>query len=123
MHRSAAPTNFNNPQPGASSHNHNLHWAKPPEMPTAGWWKPVARPCRGVAAVGIKPGMAVIDLCSGDGWFTLQIAKIARRVVAIDLIPDLLDVARHRLTESGATNCDFVQGDAYDLAELVPGPG
>jgi len=40
--------------------------------------------------------MEVIDLCSGDGWFTLQIAKAARHVVAIDIDPQLLEVARHR---------------------------
>ncbi len=64
--------------------------------------------------------MEVIDLCSGDGWFTLQIAKIARHVTAIDIDPSLLDVARHRLTENGITNCDFVAGDAYELAKLAP---
>jgi ubiquinone/menaquinone biosynthesis C-methylase UbiE len=42
-------------------------------------------------------------------------------VVAIDIDPDLLDVSRHRLSESGVTNCDYVAGNAYDLANLVPG--
>jgi ubiquinone/menaquinone biosynthesis C-methylase UbiE len=74
-----------------------------------------------LAAVGIEPDMEVVDLCSGDGWFTLQIAKIAGHVIAIDIDPSLLEVARHRLTESGATNCDFVAGDAYELAKLVSG--
>jgi hypothetical protein len=47
-------------------------------MPTAGWWEALWPDPAGVlAAVGIKPGTQVIDLCSGDGWFTLQIAKIA----------------------------------------------
>jgi SAM-dependent methyltransferase len=92
-------------------------------MPTAGWWEALWPDPAGVlAAVGIKPGMEVVDLCSGDGWFTLQIAKIARHVTAIDIEPDLLEVARHRLTESGVKNCDFVAGDAYDLAKLVSGP-
>ena len=60
--------------------------------------------------------MNVIDLCSGDGWFTLQIAKVARHVSAIDIDPNLLEVARHRLAENGVTNCDFIAGDAYDIA-------
>ena len=56
------------------------------EMPTAGWWEALWPDPAGVLAkVGIKPGMEVIDLCSGDGWFTLQIAKIVRHVVAIDI--------------------------------------
>lgn len=92
-------------------------------MPTAGWWEALWPDPAGVlVAVGIKPGMEVIDLCSGDGWFTLQLAKIAHRVIAIDIDPALLGVARHRLRESGVTNCDFVSGDAYELANLVSGP-
>ena len=48
------------------------------EMPTAGWWEALWPDPAGVlAAVGLRPGMNVIDLCSGDGWFTLQIAKVA----------------------------------------------
>jgi ubiquinone/menaquinone biosynthesis C-methylase UbiE len=92
-------------------------------MPTAGWWEALWPDPAGVlAAVGVRPGMEVVDLCSGDGWFTLHIAKIARHAVAIDIDPDLLDVSRHRLSESGVTNCDYVVGDADALANLVPGP-
>jgi SAM-dependent methyltransferase len=92
------------------------------EMPT-GWWEVLWPDPAGVlASVGLKPGMDVIDLCSGDGWFTLQMAKIARRVVAIDIDRDLLEVARRRLTEAGATNGEFVAGDAYELAALAPRP-
>jgi SAM-dependent methyltransferase len=93
------------------------------EMPTAGWWEALwPDPASVLAAVGIEPQMEVVDLCSGDGWFTLQIAKAARQVIAIDIEPNLLAVARHRLTESGMNNCDFVAGDAYDVARLVPAP-
>jgi SAM-dependent methyltransferase len=93
------------------------------EMPTAGWWEALWPDPAGVlAAVGLKPGMDVIDLCSGDGWFTLQIAKIAHHVIAIDIDPNLLEVAHHRLTESGVTNCDFVAGNAYELPTLAPRP-
>jgi SAM-dependent methyltransferase len=90
-------------------------------MPTAGWWEALWPDPGGVLAqVGIRSGMDVIDLCSGDGWFTLQIAKLAAHVIAIDIDAALLDVARHRLAESGASNCDFVAGDAYALSQLWP---
>jgi len=93
------------------------------EMPTAGWWEALwPDPASVLAAVGVTQGMDVIDLCSGDGWFTLQIAKAARHVTALDIDRNLLDVARHRLIESGTTNCDFIEGNAYDLAELVGEP-
>jgi SAM-dependent methyltransferase len=92
------------------------------EMPDAGWWEALWPDPAGVLAkVGMRPDMEVIDLCSGDGWFTLQVAKIARRVVAIDLDPRLLHVARQRLAESGIENCELIQGDAYDVASLAAG--
>ncbi len=93
------------------------------EMPTAGWWEALwPDPAEVLTTVGIAPGMEVIDLCSGDGWFTLQIAKIARHVVAIDIDPVLLEVARLRLAEGGVSNCEFKAGDAYRLADLAPRP-
>jgi SAM-dependent methyltransferase len=93
------------------------------EMPSAGWWEALwPNPAEVLAAVGVRAGMELVDLCSGDGWFTLQIAKIARRVIAIDIDPNLLEVSRHRLTEYGATNCAYVADDADELAKLVPGP-
>ena len=88
-------------------------------MPTAGWWEALWPDPAGVlTAIGLRSRTDVIDLCSGDGWFTLQIAKIARRVWAIDIDPTLLEIARHRLVESGITNCDYITGEAYDIAKL-----
>jgi SAM-dependent methyltransferase len=93
------------------------------EMPSAGWWEALWPDPAGVlAAVGIRPGMTVVDLCSGDGWFTLPIARLARRVIAIDIDANLLELARHRLREAGVGNCDFIAGDAYEIARLVPAP-
>lgn len=90
------------------------------EMPTAGWWEALWPDPAGVlAAVGLRSGMDVVDLCAGDGWFTLQIAKIARHVLAIDIDQPMLDVARHRLSEGGIDNCEFIVGDAYDIAKLA----
>ena len=60
-------------------------------MPVTGWWEALwPDPASVLTAVGIKAGMSVIDLCSGDGWFMLQLAKRARKVIAIDIDPDLL---------------------------------
>jgi len=78
------------------------------EMPTAGWWEALwPDPVGVLIKVGVKSDRDVIDLCSGDGWFTLQIAKHAHHVIAIDIDPALLEVARHRLAEGGVENCDL----------------
>jgi ubiquinone/menaquinone biosynthesis C-methylase UbiE len=92
-------------------------------MPDPGWWEALwSDPAGVLACIGIKPGMDVVDLCSGDGWFTLQIAKIARTVIAIDIDGKLLDVARRRLIESGVLNCIYIEGDAYEIASAVRHP-
>src|SRR5450759_3018773 len=103
--------------------NNLLGFFKGTEMPTAGWWEALwPDPASVLNQVGIRAGMTVIDPCSGDGWFTLQIAKIASHVVAVDIDAKLLDVAKLRLAESSLTNSDFVEGNAYDVAKLVPQP-
>ena len=103
-----------------------MNGKKPPgffdstEIPTAGWWEALWPDPAGVlASVGLSPNMDLIDLCSGDGGFTLQIAKLARHVTAIDIDSALLDLARHRLSESGVANCSYVAGDAYNIAKLA----
>jgi ubiquinone/menaquinone biosynthesis C-methylase UbiE len=92
-------------------------------MPTAGWWE--ARwpePANVLDQVGIAEGMDVVDLCSGDGWFTLQIATRARAVTSIEIDADFLQVAGVRLAEAGFTNCRFVEGNAYEVDRLVSRP-
>lgn len=75
-----------------------------------------------LTAVAIKPGLEVIDLCSGDGWFTLPMTKIARYVTAIDIDALMIEAGRIRLARAGVTNCSFAQGDAYAIRNLAPRP-
>jgi ubiquinone/menaquinone biosynthesis C-methylase UbiE len=89
-------------------------------MPEPGWWEALwPEPATVLANLGLKPGMDVIDLCSGDGWFTLKIAKIARHVTAIDIDSKLLQLARSRLEEANQSNCTYVEGSAYDICALI----
>jgi SAM-dependent methyltransferase len=91
------------------------------EMPTEGWWDTLwPDPARVLTSLGLKPGMGVVDLCCGDGWFTLPMAQIASHVVAIDIGQKLLDMARARMAT--VTNCEFVEADAFDIAKVVKRP-
>src|SRR3984957_19819428 len=93
------------------------------EMPSGRWWEALwPDPAAVLHAVGVIAGTEAIDLCAGDGWFTLRIAKAARHVVAIDIDRTMLAAARYRLHENGIGNCDCVVGDAYDVNKLAPHP-
>lgn len=90
------------------------------EMPDAVWWKALwPNPAGVLQAVGLRPGADVVDLCSGDGWFTREIAQSARRVTAIEIDESLLEHSRRILTQAGISNVDFIAGDAYEITTLV----
>jgi ubiquinone/menaquinone biosynthesis C-methylase UbiE len=90
-------------------------------MPDPGWWEALwPDPTRVLTDVGVSPGMTVVDLCCGDGWFTFPLARIARSVVAIDIDAKMIEVAKVRLAErGGAPNCTFAVADAYDITRVV----
>jgi SAM-dependent methyltransferase len=93
------------------------------EMPDATWWQALfPNPAQLLTLVGVAPGMDVVDLCSGDGWFTLQMAKIARHVMAVDIDAKMLALASRRLAQEKIANCDYQLGDAYGLDEYVLRP-
>jgi ubiquinone/menaquinone biosynthesis C-methylase UbiE len=66
--------------------------------------------------------MDAVDLCCGDGWFTLPMAKVARHVMAVDIDARMLALASSHLAQERLSNCDYQLGDAYRLADYVPRP-
>jgi len=89
-------------------------------MPDAGWWEALwPDPAMVLDKAGLRPGMEVVDLCAGDGWFTRIIAQRATHVFAVDIDRKLLALSQTRLHENGIANCSFIAGDAYDLQRLV----
>ena len=92
-------------------------------MPDPDWWEALwPDPKNVLELVGITSGMKVVDLCAGDGWFTLPLAQNAQSIIAVDIDKNLLDRAQQRLEAGGIKNCLYVQGDAYELATLVSEP-
>jgi SAM-dependent methyltransferase len=66
-----------------------------------------------LAAVGINPGDEVLDVATGTGNVALKAARTAK-VTGLDLVPELLDVARDRADRAGV-ELELVVGDAEDL--------
>jgi len=89
-------------------------------MPDQDWWQALwPDPDAVIRALGIEPGMTVVDLCCGDGYFT---AAIARRigsghVVGFDLDPAMLEQAKAACR--GLANCAWMTGDARALSRLI----
>lgn len=89
-------------------------------MPDRDWWQALwAAPRATMEAIGIKPGMRVIDLCCGDGYFTSVIAEQVGNgnAVGFDLDPAMLEQAMQACSSAG--NCHWVTGDARDLSRLI----
>ncbi|MDA8051878.1 MAG: class I SAM-dependent methyltransferase [Rhodospirillales bacterium] len=89
-------------------------------MPDAEWWEALwPRPEAVVEEIGVAAGTDAIDLCCGDGLFTVPLAAMARQVIAIDLDPAMLERAQARTAAAGVKNCAFIAADAYDVARVV----
>jgi len=92
-------------------------------MPDADWWQALwPDPPKMLVEMGVEPGVVAIDLCCGEGLFTVPLAHIAKRVYAIDIDPVMLDRARTRVAEARANNCEFVVADAMAVDAVVPEP-
>jgi demethylmenaquinone methyltransferase / 2-methoxy-6-polyprenyl-1,4-benzoquinol methylase len=60
----------------------------------------------------LEPEDAVLDVCGGAGHLSRRLADRARRFVVLDLTPAMLETGRRGAREEGATNVEFVEGDA-----------
>ena len=83
----------------------------------------VARTLRGsgeafVKALGVGPGMKVLDLGCGDGTTALPEAKLGAEVLGVDIARNLVEAGNKRAQEAGLKNLRFQEGDACDLAGL-----
>ncbi|MCI2958565.1 methyltransferase domain-containing protein [Agromyces atrinae] len=65
----------------------------------------------------LAPGLSVLDVGSGPGTITIDIARRVSpgRVVGIDASQDVVERARGLAESEGVTNVEFAVGDAYAL--------
>ncbi|MDA8255385.1 MAG: class I SAM-dependent methyltransferase [Betaproteobacteria bacterium] len=92
-------------------------------MPDRDWWHALWPDPDGVIrTLRIEPGMTVVDLGCGYGYFTAAIARRVGpgRVVGFDLDPEMLEQAQAAC--EGMANCDWLRGDAMELTGLIGAP-
>jgi ubiquinone/menaquinone biosynthesis C-methylase UbiE len=59
---------------------------------------------------GLGSESTLIDLGAGTGVFALAAARIAGRVIAVDVSPAMIGVLQHRVEDARATNMTVVRG-------------
>lgn len=91
-------------------------------MPDREWWSVLWPDPEGVLLkLGVHRGETTVDLCSGDGYFTAPLAKLAApgKVYALEMDPETVDRAREYLSACGSGNCVVIEDDARNLAAYV----
>lgn len=63
-------------------------------------------------ALALEPVDEVLVVGTGTGYLTAATARLARRVVSIDIFPDFVEGARTALAQRDVGNVELVTGDA-----------
>jgi ubiquinone/menaquinone biosynthesis C-methylase UbiE len=74
-----------------------------------------------VDALGITPGMKVLDLGCGDGNTAVPIAQLGADVTGIDIAQNLVAAGNLRAKELKLSRLQFQEGDACNLAQVANG--
>ena len=68
-----------------------------------------------VEKLGIRAGMNVLDLGSGDGTTAIPAARLGAEVLGVDIAQNLVNAGNKRIQQEGLNNIKFQQGDASNL--------
>ena len=86
--------------------------------PASGAWlldNPIRRwiqpPSELVEKLGITPQQTVVDFGCGPGFFTVELAKKASKVVAVDLSVEMLKIAQRKASKAHVTNVEFLHSN------------
>ncbi len=74
---------------------------------------PEENPRKLLKALDVKPGQTVCDLGCGNGFYTLQLAKLVGkhgRVLAVDIQPEMLALLKQRAEKAGLHNIEPILG-------------
>ena len=74
-------------------------------------------------ALDVKPGQVVCDMGCGNGFYTLQLAKLVGEqgtVLAVDIQSEMLHMLSERAKEAQINNIQLIHGTAID-PKLAPG--
>jgi SAM-dependent methyltransferase len=94
-------------------------------QPDWDWWGRLwPTPGETLRGFGLESGDTLVEVGSGNGYFTLPAARLLdpAPVYALDLDASLLDELTRLASRQGITNVRTVHGDARSLTDHLPGP-
>lgn len=111
-------------RPGSGGHGRHYHkrfekaeeWARVFDDPARDAWQ---KPDEVVRLLGLSPGMTVIDLGAGTGYFVARLSRAVGdegRVIATDIEPDMVRYLRERARREQLGNVEAVLTPAEGLA-------
>ena len=68
-----------------------------------------------IEKLAINPNDVVVDFGCGPGYYTIELAKKAKRVVAVDLSPEMLKKAQNKAEKAGVKNIQFLQSNGTNI--------
>lgn len=74
---------------------------------------------RMLQALATGPRDRVLEIGTGSGFVTACLARLGQSVVSLDVYPDFIDAARHKLDRAGIENVQLLEMDA--MRELPEG--
>jgi ubiquinone/menaquinone biosynthesis C-methylase UbiE len=82
------------------------------DNPIRRWIQP---PSELIEKLGIDPSDVAMDFGCGPGYYTIEIAKKAKNVVAVDLSPEMLKKAQNKAAKAGVKNIQFLQSNGTNI--------
>ncbi|KPJ93653.1 MAG: protein-L-isoaspartate O-methyltransferase, partial [Gammaproteobacteria bacterium SG8_11] len=73
--------------------------------------KPIQE-ARFLQALEIQPSDKVLEIGTGSGYMTALLAKLADRVISVEIVPELAQLAKAKLEAHGISNVIVETGDA-----------
>lgn len=69
--------------------------------------------------VGETKDKTVFDLYSGTGTIAQMLAKVAKKVIGVEIVEEAVEAARINAKLNGLSNCEFIAGDVLKVIDDV----
>ena len=61
----------------------------------------------------------VLDLYCGAGTIGLSMARTAKKIIGVEIVPEAIENAKQNALANGITNCEFICADAAEAARIL----